>query len=65
MPKHLTPELLEKLRYIAKIESIGSSMRLAGSKLSDREVEQLLARINPDSYNKYNEHDKKKNNLLF
>ena len=38
----LAPERLNALRRIATIESIGSSTRIEGSKLTDREVEQLL-----------------------
>ena len=38
----LTPEQLTSLKRIATIESIGSSTRIEGSKLSDREVEDLL-----------------------
>jgi len=38
----LAPERLKALRHIATIESIGSSTRIEGSKLSDREVEHLL-----------------------
>lgn len=40
----LAPDRLKALRRVATIESIGSSTRIEGSKLSDREVEQLLAR---------------------
>lgn len=39
----LAPERLSALRRIATIESIGSSTRIEGSKLSDSEVEKLLA----------------------
>lgn len=39
----LAPERLKALRHIATIESIGSSTRIEGSKLTDREVERLLA----------------------
>lgn len=39
----LAPERLSALRRVATIESIGSSTRIVGSKLTDREVEQLLA----------------------
>ena len=39
----LAPERLRALRHIATIESIGSSTRIEGSRLSDREVERLLA----------------------
>jgi Fic family protein len=41
----LAPERLNALRRIATIESIGSSTRIEGSKLSDREVEQLLSKL--------------------
>jgi YD repeat-containing protein len=39
----LAPERLSALRRVATIESVGSSTRIEGSRLSDREVEQLLA----------------------
>ena len=39
----LAPERLTALRRVATIESIGSSTRIEGSKLSDIEVERLLA----------------------
>jgi Fic family protein len=41
----LAPERLNALRRIATIESIGSSTRIEGSKLTDREVDHLLARL--------------------
>jgi Fic family protein len=41
----LAPERLSALRRVATIESIGSSTRIEGSKLTDREVEQLLSRL--------------------
>jgi len=41
----LEPERLNALRRVATIESIGSSTRIEGSKLTDREVEQLLAKL--------------------
>jgi Fic family protein len=41
----LAPERLSALRRIATIESIGSSTRIEGSKLSDRDVEKLLANL--------------------
>ena len=41
----LAPERLSALRRVATIESIGSSTRIEGSKLSDREVEKLLSRL--------------------
>ena len=39
----ISPERLTALRRVATIESIGSSTRIEGAKLSDREVEALLA----------------------
>ena len=41
----LAPDRLKALRRIATIESIGSSTRIEGNKLSDREVEQLLGKL--------------------
>jgi Fic family protein len=41
----LAPQRLKALRQIATIESIGSSTRIEGSKLTDREVERLLANL--------------------
>jgi len=38
----LAPEQLSALKQVATIESIGSSTRIEGSRLSDREVEELL-----------------------
>ncbi len=41
----LAPERLSALRRVATIESIGSSTRIEGSKLSDRDVARLLGNI--------------------
>lgn len=41
----LAPERLSALRKVATIESIGSSTRIEGSKLSDKEVERLLSSL--------------------
>lgn len=41
----LAPDRLSALRRVATIESIGSSTRIEGSKLSDRDVERLLANL--------------------
>ncbi|MEM8985231.1 MAG: Fic family protein [Pseudomonadota bacterium] len=41
----LAPERLSALRHVATIESIGSSTRIEGSKLSDIEVERLLSKL--------------------
>jgi Fic family protein len=41
---------LSALRRVATIESIGSSIRIEGSKLSDREVAQLLSNLEIKSF---------------
>ena len=41
----LAPDRLSALRRVATIESIGSSTRIEGSRLSDSEVERLLANL--------------------
>ena len=40
----LAPDRLNALRRVATIESIGSSTRIEGSELTDREVEHLLSK---------------------
>jgi Fic family protein len=46
----VAPERLSSLRRIATIESIGSSTRIEGAKLSNREVEQLLSNLRLRSF---------------
>ncbi|WP_291440733.1 Fic family protein [Desulfovibrio sp.] len=46
----LAPERLSALRRVATIESIGSSTRIEGSKLSDSEVEKLLSNLSIQSF---------------
>ncbi|MBK6281214.1 MAG: Fic family protein [Gammaproteobacteria bacterium] len=46
----LAPERLSALKRVATIESIGSSTRIEGSKLSDREVEHLLSNLETKSF---------------
>jgi Fic family protein len=41
----IAPERLNALRRVATIESIGSSTRIEGSRLTDREVERLLGNL--------------------
>src|SRR5438876_9064939 len=43
--KTLSPERLLALRRVATIESIGSSTRIEGARLSDREIETLLSKV--------------------
>ena len=53
----LAPERLSALRRVATIESIGSSTRIEGSKLTDREVEQLLANLEIKFFNTRDEQE--------
>lgn len=46
----LSPDRLSALRRVATIESIGSSTRIEGSKLSDREVDRLLSNLAIQSF---------------
>ena len=46
----LAPDRLSALLRVATIESIGSSTRIEGGKLSDREVEQLLSNLEIQSF---------------
>ena len=46
----LAPEKLTNLRRIATIESVGSSTRIEGSKLTDAEVEKLLSGMQTKSF---------------
>ena len=46
----LAPDRLSALRRVATIESIGSSTRIEGSKLTDREVERLLSNLEIKSF---------------
>ena len=46
----LAPDRLAALRRVATIESIGSSTRIEGGKLSDREVEHLLVNLQIESF---------------
>ena len=53
----LAPERLNALRRVATIESIGSSTRIEGSKLSDRDVERLLANLEIKSFDTRDEQE--------
>jgi len=53
----LMPEQLKVLRYIATIESVGSSTRIEGSKLSDREVEKILSGLKSESFRSRDEEE--------
>ena len=45
-----SPERLQVLRRVATIESIGSSTRIEGSKLSDNEIEELLSSVGKTTF---------------
>lgn len=51
------PERLAALRRVATIESIGSSTRIEGARLSDREVEALLSRLDTQSFRSRDEEE--------
>lgn len=53
----LAPERLSALRRVATIESIGSSTRIEGSKLSDRDVERLLSNLEIKSFSTRDEQE--------
>ena len=53
----LAPDRLSALKKIATIESIGSSTRIEGSKLTDSEVEALLSRIDLHSFQSRHEQE--------
>ena len=53
----LAPDRLSALRRVATIESIGSSTRIEGSKMSDREVEKLLSNLAIQSFDTRDEQE--------
>jgi len=54
---YIAPEQLKSLRHIATIESVGSSTRIEGAKLSDREVESLLSGLDTHSFRSRDEEE--------
>lgn len=54
---NLAPERLSAMRRVATIESIGSSTRIEGVKLSDDEIEQLLAGVDIRSFRSRDEQE--------
>lgn len=48
--ENLAPERLSSLKRIATIESVGSSTRIEGSKLTDAQVEALLSKLETKSF---------------
>ena len=55
--QNLSPERLLALRRVATIESVGSSTRIEGVRLSDREVEALLSNLKQYSFDSRDEEE--------
>ncbi len=53
----LAPEKLSSLRRVATIESVGSSTRIEGARLSDHEVEALLSNLEMRSFRSRDEEE--------
>jgi Fic family protein len=53
----LAPDRLRNLKKIATIASVGSSTRIEGAKLSDKEVESLLSHISNQSFQSRDEEE--------
>lgn len=53
----LVPERLKSLKRVATIESIGSSTRIEGARLSDAQVEALLSSLTTDSFRSRDEEE--------
>ncbi len=55
--RKLSPERLLKLRQVAAIESIGSSTRIEGAKLTDLQIETLLSSVKITSFKSRDEEE--------
>ncbi len=55
--KNMSPERLRQLRKVATIESIGSSTRIEGAKLTDMQVETLLSNLTSTSFKSRDEQE--------
>ncbi len=55
--KNMSPERLRQLHKVATIESIGSSTRIEGAKLSDIQVETLLSNLTSTSFKSRDEQE--------
>ena len=53
----LAPDRLATLRKIATIESVGSSTRIEGARLSDRQIQTLLANVGKQSFTSRDEQE--------
>ncbi len=54
---NLAPERLDALKRVATIESIGSSTRIEGVKLTDKEIELLLSGLDKQSFSSRDEEE--------
>lgn len=54
---NLSPDYLKQLKKVATIESVGSSTRIEGVKLSDSEVERLLSHLETNSFRSRDEQE--------
>lgn len=55
--ENLSPERLSALRKVATVESVGSSTRIEGAKLSDAEVETLLSNLERQAFSSRDEQE--------
>ena len=55
--KQMEPDVLAHLKKQATIESIGSSNRIEGNKLSDKEIEKLLSNLHAGSFKNRDEEE--------
>jgi len=55
--KKMSPHRLQQLRKVANIESVGSSTRIEGAKLSDVQVETLLSHLASTSFKTHDEQE--------
>ena len=53
----LTPAELNVMKRVATIESVGSSNRIEGNKMTDAEIEELFSRINKKSFSSRDEEE--------
>jgi Fic family protein len=53
----LTPAELKVMKRVATIESVGSSNRIEGNKMSDEEIEELFSHINKKSFSSRDEEE--------
>lgn len=55
--KEMQPDVLTSLKKIATIESVGSSNRIEGNKLSNKEIESLLSNLKSTSFKSRDEEE--------